>query len=199
MNRRTAVALILSLAVTVTVADPTQARQTPTPVVPDGFGAAKLGMSAAQVRALYPALAPAPALKNVPYFNNPKLTRYVLMQHAVDGLKEPVDIEFRFWDDHLWSVIVYTGNNPFDAVLAQLASRYGPSSTHTGAPSWVGPRSSLVTTPAQKWYSVNDLVLSREAQHDLTERLRQQHRALPDGTAPRTGGAAPGAPSTTPE
>jgi hypothetical protein len=147
------------VAATLLVAVPTVAAS-----APDRWGLVKLRMHVEDVRKAYPQLAPAPRVTSPAFFTHPSMGRYVLMQTRIPELKEPVDVEFRFWNDQLWTILVYYGKNPTSSVVAYLTTLYGPSQGIGSSPAWVGPRSKLVVSSPAKWFSINDNDLARDAQ-----------------------------------
>ncbi len=140
---------------------------------PEGFGKAAFGASMKTARAALPEMKSLPVPPNAGFLGNPKLGRFVLSQQKLEGLSAPVEVELRFWEDHLWTVIVYAGSNPFDAVLQMLEAKYGPPSNRDRSPTWVWPTRNLVTAPAQQWYSIADKEIGRAAQAALMESLHQ--------------------------
>ncbi len=167
----------LGVAATLLVAAPTVAAS-----VPDGWGSAKLRMRVEDVRKAYPQLAPAPHVTSHAFFSHPSMARYVLMQTRIPELQEPVDVEFRFWDDQLWTILVYYGKNSTASVTAYLTSLYGPPQGIGSSPAWVGPRSKLIMQSRAQWFSINDNDLARDAHQAYIE--MQDARATPDSATP---------------
>ncbi len=153
----------------------------------DGFGTAKFGMSIEQVRALYPALQPAPRRLGAAYFTSPDLSRYLLTKMSVPGLTAPADLELRFWKNQLWTIIMYSGDTPFADVVQSLRRQYGEPSSPGSEPVWVQPRTTITTAANEHWYSIADNAISRAAQQALIEALQAQQAAAPPST-PRAGG-----------
>jgi hypothetical protein len=161
---------------------------TPAPHAPEGFGTAKFGMTLEQVRQLYPTLAKAPVVTSAAYFRLPSLTRYWITKVDVPGLRSQCDVEFRFWKNRLWSVVVYYGANAFADVAEKLRREYGPPSTKSRDPSWAFGSASITTSPGQMWYSLDDNEIGKDVQRGFTETIQQQRarRAAhpPAGTPP---------------
>ncbi len=157
--------------------------------VPDGFGDAKLRMSVDQVRKVYPKLALAPMVQGKEFLSHPRMQRYLLTNVTVMNLRHPVEVEFRFWNGQLWTVIVYYNGNTQADVTSALTRTYGPPNSPVGDPSWVTQTSKLVTSPQAQWYSINDKALGREAQEAFVASL---DRHGPPLTVPPT--PAPAAP-----
>jgi len=151
--------------------------------VPDGFGSAKLRMRVEDVRKAYPQLEPAPRVSSHAFFGHPSLARYVVMQTRLPELQEPVDIEFRFWDDRLWTILVYYGKNTTGSVTAYLPKLYGPAQGIGSNPAWVGPRSKVLVSTRAQWFSITDTDLAYDAQKAFME--MQDTRPTPGGPTPR--------------
>jgi hypothetical protein len=169
----------------------------PTPHVPDGLGQAKFGMTLAQVRQLYPALAPAPAMTGAAYVKSPHLTRYVVPKVDVPGLQGQCTLELRFWKDQLWSVIVYYGTTPFSTVVENLRREYGPPTTTIGDPTWKLRHAAIVTSRSQMWYSLEDSEMSMDVERAFLEAIheRQTGKALHTAAGPPAGQGTPVAPT----
>lgn len=157
--------------------------------LPDGFGKATFGMSVEQVRRSYPGMKPAVPGTGAAYFNSPNLTRYTVAPAKVPGLPAPANVEFRFWKNKLWVVIVYYGGNPFSDIAEDFYRRYGKSTSEGLAPTWVGPKTTILTAPDEMWYSVADNRITKDAQAALVEALQAQRAGRP---------AAPSAPAPLP-
>jgi hypothetical protein len=155
----------------------------------DGFGPAKFGMSVDAVRGLYPGIAPAPPIAGDSFLSHPNMARLYLEKATVMGLKHPVAVEFRFWKNELWTVIVYFLDNSFEDVTAMLTRQYGPADTPGDDPAWVRDNAKLVTMPGGHWYSMNDTRISAAAKADLIQSL---HDEAARRKASRTPVATPG-------
>ena len=163
----------------------------PMPRVPQGFGKAKFGISLEQARTLYPALTKAGATAAA-YFRSPNLTRYWMTKVKVPGLKEDCSVEFRFWKDKLWSVIVYYGTNPTPDVMENLAREYGRPTVRTSEPSWTLGTVTIITSPAQMWYSFDDGEIGKDVRREFMEAVQHQQ----DRTGKPDAAAAPAAAGT---
>jgi len=140
-----------------------------------GYGKATFGSSAKAVRALYPAAREVGPRERLvaPFIGAPHITRLVLDRQTVAGLPKPTLVELRFWKERLWSVIVYFGDNDDQQVLAMLTKRLGePRVRSTTQTTWEGKDTQTAASAKQRWYSVNDLALSAEAQAWLAEQLK---------------------------
>ena len=164
---------------------------------PEGFGAAKFGMTLEEVRQVFPALVPAPLITSAAYFRSPNLTRYWMTKVDVPGLQNQCSVEFRFWKNQLWSVIVYYGTNPFPVVVENLQRTYALKPRHTPDPSWDLGSATITTSPGQMWYSFDNTEIGKAVQHDFIEAIRQQHarKAAALGGTPRVA-QTPGTPGT---
>jgi hypothetical protein len=166
---------------------------TPARQAPEGYGKAKFGMPLEQVRQLYPALAPAPAVTAAAYFRSPNLKRFWLAGVTVRGLKSPCDLELRFWKNQLWSVITFYGANPFPDVVQNLEREYGPPTIKSSDPTWVFGTATLITSPGQQWYSVDGAEVGKDVQREFMEAVRQHEakKAAQTPTAQAPPGQAP--------
>ena len=160
-----------------------------TPVPPEGFGKAKLGMSVAEVQAHYPDLAPATGPTRAAYFRAPELKRYLLPVTAVPGLQSECKIELRFWKDRLWGVIIDYRKNRFADVRALLRQQYGPPTLDGREPTWIFPATTIMAVPLQGWYAIEDNEITKEVQRRFVEaaqrqRTRQAMRKTPPPPTP---------------
>lgn len=171
---------------------------------PTGFGKAKLGMSVAEVKKLYPKMEPLAEGQNLgsPPVGGPYITRYVLREAKVGGLSKPADVELRFWKDKFWLYIVYFGAENAEAVFNALKKEHGaPTGGADGPyPTWVGEKSAVVMERQQGRYTINDNGLSKEAQAWFIDLLKQRmgsqvqvKEPSPPGGTPA--GGSPGAPA----
>ena len=166
----------------------------PTPHTPEGFGKAKFGMTVEQVRQFYPTLIPAPAVTGAASFRSPNMTRYMVAEVDVPGLRHPCALELRFWKNQLWSIIIYYAKNPFPEVVENLRRNYGPPTTKAHDPTWVLSKVTIVTSPAQLWYSFDDNEIGNDVRRAFMEAI-QQHQAkrtpAQAGQTPTAGNATP--------
>jgi hypothetical protein len=89
----------------------------------------------------------------------------MIEQQKVDGLDKPTTVELRFWKKKLWGFIVYFGDNKDEAVIAMLNGRLGPpDGTDPKYPVWKRAKTQTTAEMLQRWYGVNDLPLSTQAQ-----------------------------------
>jgi len=198
-------AAVLCLAVVAAAAEKAAEKKEPT-----GFGEAKFGMTADEVRGKFPKLEELTKNLGAVPVGGPYITRYVLWKQPLPGLSKPGDVEMRFWKGKLWVIIVYCGENGKDAMLAALTKAYGPATnTDVRYPSWIGEKSSLVSEPNETRYTMNDNAMSKEAQVWFAEVLRQglagkvmsgaSPQGTPSGATPAAAPAAsPAVPATPP-
>lgn len=171
---KTHVPLLLSTALTLLVARPLIAAPAPTqrtdqPKADEftGFEKAPFGSTPEEFKKLYPK---AEVLKEgedlgAPTVGGAYITRLVLKDQPVTGLAKPTTVELRFWKRKLWGVIVYYGDNDDKQVLDMLTKRLGPSgSADPDYPLWERSKTQTAATVKQRWYGINDLPLSKEAQ-----------------------------------
>jgi hypothetical protein len=161
----------LSAAALATPARPHKSAS-PTPPGPGGFGKAQFGMSLEEVRRLYPTLAAAAPNVGAPYFNSPLLGRFMLANMKLPGLSERADVEFRFWKNRLWMYLVYPRGGSFAEAVEYLSRRYGKPTLSGGDPSWNLPNISIITAPAQMWYSVADNTITPDVRAAFNAALR---------------------------
>ena len=123
---------------------------------PSGFGDAKLQMILDELRSYYPELED-PGDKNLGALpiGGPHISRYVARDQQVPGLANPSDLEFRFWKDKLWIIIVYFGDNGADAAMATLRKQLGsPTGSDKQLPRWDGEKTEVTAHLAQGWYGI---------------------------------------------
>jgi len=160
------------------------------PHVPQGYGKAKFGISFEQAHKLYPALTKAGST-SAAYFRSPNLTRYWMTKVKVPGLKDDCSVEFRFWKDRLWSIIVYYGANPSGDVMENLAREFGPPTVRTSDPSWTLGRVTIITSPPQMWYSFDDGEIGKDVRREFMEAVqREQQRKAAVAQAPAAAAAS---------
>jgi len=152
---------------------------TPLAHVPEGFGKAKFGMTLEQVRQLYPTLVPAPFVTSAAFFKSPHLTRYWMTNVDVPGLKPKSSVEFRFWKNQLWSIIVYYGGKTYADVVEHLQQSYGPPTVKNSQPSWTLGKVTIITSPGQMWYSLDDGDISNDVRREFMEAIQQRQQAKP--------------------
>jgi hypothetical protein len=177
------VSLLFSLLVS-SAAYATAPAPTPARAVPHGFGKAKFGMTLEQVRRLYPKLAPAPAITGAAYFPSPNLARYWITKVDVPGLRNRCNVEFHFWNNHLWNVIVHYRTNPFADVMKNLRRAYGPPTSEVRDPSWALGTATITTSPGQMWYGFDDAKITKDVQRALLEAVHQQVPKAPPTPTP---------------
>jgi hypothetical protein len=185
----TASLLCAAFGAAVAFATPARPHKSPAPTPPaaEGFGKARFGMSLEEVRRLYPALTSAPDNTRVAYFNSPLLSRFMLTEVKVPGLSERTDVEFRFWKNRLWMYVVYPRGS-FGEAFEYLERRYGKPNVPGADPSWTLPSISIITTPAQMWYTVSDNAITPDVQAAFNAALRGMRAPPP---RPPTAAAAP--------
>ena len=104
----------------------------------------------------------------------PHISRYVARDQQQPGLAKPSDLEFRFWKDKLWIIIVYFGENDADAVMATLREQLGsPTGDDKQHPRWDGEKTEVTVSPAQGWYGIADKAASKEAREWLITALTE--------------------------
>lgn len=144
---------------------------------PTAFGKARFGMSAQQVRELHPALETLDKMLGAAVVKGPNITRYVLWKQEIPNLPHPADVEFRFWDDKLWIILVYFGENQVEAVQKAVREQYGPPDQ--GDHVWRSEEVTVFIAAKNKWYSVQSNAISAEAQKVFMEdvkRAMEKHR-----------------------
>jgi len=141
---------------------------------PQGYGKATFGITLDQARALYPALTKAGATAAA-YFRSPNLTRYWMTRVKVPGLTQDCSVEFRFWKDRLWSIVIFYGTNKTPDVLKYLEHTYGPPTVRSSEPTWTLGSASIVTSPGQMWYSFDDTEIGKDVQREFMEAVQHQH------------------------
>ena len=132
-----------------------------------GFDKSAFGSSLADAKKSYPKAEEIPEGKDLgaPTVGGPYIRRLLLTDQKVEGLPKPTMVELRFWKNKLWGVVVYLGDNDEPQVIEILTKRLGPSdSTDTDYPLWVRSKTQTTMERKQRWYGVNDLALSTEAQ-----------------------------------
>ena len=164
--------VVVALVAAVVVAEPaarsrpeSQNRPAAAPAVPSGWGREQLGMSLAELRRLYP-----DARLGTPLtapFDDPRVQRWLRFAVEESDLPQPVDIEYRLWDEKLWMVLVYTGVNPSAAVRRALERRFGPPTDRGATPTWLWPDRKLVTHLDQRWFALVHRATDREARAAL--------------------------------
>jgi hypothetical protein len=152
-----------------------------------GFEKLTFGQTIAQVQKVYPKMRKLDKEHlGATAVMSPLMPRYYQPEATVRGLAEPIALELRFWKDQLFVVIGYYGGNSHEAVVKWLERRYGKP-THTQPdPTWIGKQISIVTTPGEAWFSLNDSKLAAEAQAMMQEELRKmlQRQPAPAGPPP---------------
>lgn len=135
---------------------------------PDGFGKAKFKMTSEQVKAAIPKLEETEEQLGAAVVGGPRVKRFVLRKYKVPGIEHPTDVELRFWDDKLWVVIVYFGQNDYASVSKALEKQLGPTS-HGDDKSrvWLGEKTTSTVSDREKYYSFADNDLSNVARAAL--------------------------------
>lgn len=133
---------------------------------PDGFGAAKFGMSLGEVWGMYKEARLLPERKSLgaAVLDGPYVERLELDNRTVEGLSKPATVELRFWKGKLWGVIIYFDKTDLEQVKAYLNRHYGPSAAkNPDLPLWRGEKVTTTATLNQGWYGYSDNELSKEA------------------------------------
>jgi hypothetical protein len=134
---------------------------------PSGYGKARFGSTVAQVKKLYPGLEELPPEKTLgaPVINGPDIARYVLHNQTYPGVKNPVDVEIRFWKGKLWLYIAYFPVDEGNAVQSKLTADLGaPENPTSEYPSWKLDTVSVLLEKKLGRVTVNENALSKEAQ-----------------------------------
>ena len=142
---------------------------------PTGFGKARFGMSPEEVEKLYPGKVRVLGQENLgasPVFS-PRVVRQVLPDQKILDLKEPTNVEFRYWDNKLWVVVVYFGQNTVQQVNEALRKEYGKPPAVSADSLWTGTKAVVNTANRDRWYAISDLAISKEAQAAFMEDLRR--------------------------
>jgi hypothetical protein len=135
---------------------------------PDGFGKAKFKMTAAQAKAAIPELEETEEHLGAAVVGGPRVKRFVLRKYKVPGVEHPTDVELRFWDDKLWVVIVYFGQNDYASVSKALEKQLGPTSRGDDKSRvWLGEKTTSTVSDREKYYSFADNDLSNVARAAL--------------------------------
>ncbi|HVN86294.1 MAG TPA: hypothetical protein VMW17_15775 [Candidatus Binatia bacterium] len=128
---------------------------------------------------------------------SPNIVRYHIPNVQLQGLAKPVSLELRFWNEKLWVVIGYFGDNSPDEVMKYLRDRYGPPTSTKPDPAWRGQIAVIASNSKQKWFSVADQVASKEISARLIESMNrmQGQRPATSHTAPPTAAVQKAAPT----
>jgi hypothetical protein len=173
MKRIASILLALGLAVAPCAA---AAADTPTPAPPKkgekadeftGYGAVPFHTTYDAFKTRYPSAEVVSEGQNLgaPSIGGPYIRRLLLKGQKVEGLEKPTMVELRFWKNKLWGVIVYYGENDPEKIHAMLTKRLGPSdSTDPTNPLWERSKTQTTAQTKQRWFGINDTVLSKEAQ-----------------------------------
>lgn len=161
---------------------------------PTGLGKLTFGMGVDQVKKLFPKMEELTLETNlgVGPLGGPNVQRFRLPKQTVAGVKQPVDLEIRFWKGKLWMIAVYYGVANDKAVMAALSKQYGPpTATNAQSSVWSGQHSVLFVEHGPGQYTIQDLALMKEAQAYVLDLLRKgrQAEALPKDTAQQVNGA----------
>ena len=165
-----------------------------TPKQPTGYGKARFGMTPAEVEKLYKGQVRVLAQENMGAtpVTGPNIVRQLLANQRVPGLKEPTNVELRYWKDKLWVVIVYYGQNGNDAVNEALRAEYGAPTISAQDSVWQGPKTLVNTSNRERWYAMSDVALSRDAQQAFMEDMRKlQEKQRAQDAPPAAPQAAP--------
>jgi hypothetical protein len=184
MLQRTLSSLLLCLApfvLLVTFADAAMEHE------PNGFGKAHFGMSPQEVEKLYAGTIRTLGQENLgasPVYG-PRISRQLLPDQKVPGFNQPTNVELRYWDNKLWVVIIYYGQNGLEEVNAALRKEYGKPPTAASDSMWSGSKVMVNTANRERWYAISDIALSKEAQAVFMEDLRKaQERMRAQPAAP---------------
>lgn len=158
----TVVVVTLSLLVNVGAfaRDPT----TPRPA-PEGWEDAKLRMTLAEFRRAFPTSEEGPALPGLSL--DGRVRRQLVWKAPAQGLSRPVDLEFRFWEEKLWMILVYTNDTPRQELQSFLEARFGVPTLALEKPSWIWPRVKVVAEPRKGWFAIFDRELGQKVQAAL--------------------------------
>jgi len=140
---------------------------------PADFGKARFGMTAEEVRELYPDMEILKRNLGASSVGGPFVQRFVLAKHEVPGVRTPTSVEFRFWKDHLWVVIVYFRSGDLDTVTKALTERYGPFKGKPENAVWSREKTTVMVAGKAKWYSLHDNAISEEAQAAVMEDVKR--------------------------
>jgi hypothetical protein len=134
----------------------------------EGFGKAKFKMTPDEVRAVLPDLEPLEEDLGAAIVGGPYAKRFVLRDFEVPGFQHKTNVEIRFWNDRLWVVIVYFGENDFGSVVEAMEKLHGTDSRGDDKSRvWVGEKTTAVVTDRERYYSISDNDLSAEARAAL--------------------------------
>jgi hypothetical protein len=134
---------------------------------PDGFGKAKFGTPAAEVKKLYPKMQL--SARPTPKPDQPQfpLTTYTLGNQAVGPLKK-CNLAFEFYLDELFEIQFRCPDEDEKKITAYLTNRFGDPKP--GSPSsllWQGTKAAVTYTPQGKVFAFGDI-----------ERTKQETMAL---------------------
>jgi hypothetical protein len=160
---------------------------------PTGYGKAKFGMSAAQVKKLYPKLEPAKATAEAAGNAQQLLAVYFLEDQRVGPLKQ-CKVEFRFYKDELYEIQFRCPDRA--GVGDYLQKTYGmPNQPSGNAVFWMGEHSAVSLAPRSGAFAYADRARSQAFQAILYKYMMNPLQT-PGGTPP-AGAATPAA--TAPE
>jgi hypothetical protein len=108
------------------------------------------------------------------------------------GLPKATDMELRFWKDQLWLAIFQFGDNREADVRAALEKRFGAKPAAAPQAFWDAPNYSVALQVKPRWFSIQDPVLTAEAQRWFLEMMGRKVNAPPP--TPAAVNPAPAAP-----
>lgn len=162
---------------------------------PAGLGKAKLGMSPKEVQKLYPGKVRVLDMEHLGAtpVKSAHMVRQLLSDQKVEGLASPTNVELRYWDDKLWVIIVYYGENSNESVQEGLRKVYGQPDLSGNDAVWRGKKVQINTATRERWYAIADLALSAQAQQAFAAEMEKVQAKMRESQKPPP--AAPAAPT----
>lgn len=135
------------------------------PNEPTGFGKVRFRMTIADVKKIYPNARRAGGTTSAEEEGQGGLTRYVLDDQSVLGLK-PCEVDFQFMGNELFEVGFDCGRE--EKIVKALERHFGPPSSRSEAGVfWSGDKTTVAMNPRARTFSFSDTVLSQEVQTKL--------------------------------
>jgi hypothetical protein len=151
------------------------------PNEPDGFKGAKFHMSLAQVKEIFPTLAPTGVQGG----------KRSLSFHRIDGEESlgelrPCKVKLRFAADELYQIDFDCGRD--DRVVEYLKRQYGePTNVVPNAIYWYGEKAIISLNPNAKTFGFIDRALNETVQQQLFQAVLKSRQATPAGSTSTPG------------